>query len=122
MNSKVTNFSVFFLLVVFVFNVSGCSKLFGPSGPSDEEVIKAISESETFKGGVGGLTLQAPPVILEKIDRNKDGSWPFKVKVVFTVYMSKDKISAPMEQTSVFKIYKVKDSMGKTAWKAVLGQ
>ncbi len=122
MKRKVTIFSVFLLLVVLAFNFSGCSKLFGPSGPTDEDVIKTISASDYFKGGVGGITLQSPPVILEKSSRNKDGSWPFKVKVVFTVYMSQDKISPPMEQTRIFNMYKVKDSAGKTAWKAVMGQ
>ncbi len=119
MKSKVTIFSVFFLLMAIVFCVSGCSKFFAPS---DEEIIKAVSESEYFKSGFGGITLQGPPKIVEKGERNKDGSWPVKIKVVFTVYVSKDQISAPMEQTRVFNIQKTKDSTGKTAWKAVLGQ
>ncbi len=117
MKNKVTFYFVFLLLVVSAFNFSGCSKLFGPS---DEEVIKAVTESGVFKGGMGGLTLQPPIKILEKGSRNKDGSWPVKVKVIFTFYVNKEQVSAPQEKTSVFNMYKSKDSAGKTVWKAVL--
>jgi hypothetical protein len=117
MKNKVPYYVVFLLFVVFGFNLSGCSKLFGPS---DQDVIKAINESEFFKGGVDGQTLQLPIVILEKGGRNTDGTWLVKVKVTFTYYENKDKISAPMNKTLVYKMYKDKDSTGHTIWKAKL--
>jgi hypothetical protein len=119
MKSKIKYISLLLLIVVYVFSFSGCSKLFGPS---DEDVIKAINESGHFKGGVGGLTLQSPIVILEKGSRNKDGSWPVKVKVVFTTYLNKEQTSAPVEKTVTFNMHKAKDSTGKTLWRAELGQ
>jgi hypothetical protein len=118
MKNKVPFYVVFLLLMVVALNLSGCSKLFGPS---DQDVIKAVNESEFFKGGVDGQTLQLPIVILEKGDRNTDGSWPVKVKVTFTYYENKGQISAPVNKTLVFKMYKDKDSTGQTIWKAKLG-
>lgn len=56
-------------------------------------------------------------VVLEKGDRNKDGSWPVKVKVVFTYFVNKEQISAPTEKTLTLNMYKAKDSAGKTIWK-----
>lgn len=115
---KVPFYLVSLLLIVVAFNFSGCTRLFGPSDP---EIIKAINESGVFKGGFGQLTLQSPIVILEKGGRNNDGSWPVKVKVTFTYYVTKEKISAPEEKTVAFKMYKAKDSTGHIVWKAVLG-
>jgi len=117
MKNKASFYFVFLLLMVFAFNFSGCSKLFGPS---DEEVIKAINASGVFMGGDGGLTLQAPIVILEKGGRNKDGSWPVKVKVTFTYYINKEKISAPQEKTRIFYMHKAEDTASHTIWTATL--
>ena len=117
MKIKVPFYFALLLLTIFAFNVSGCSKLFGPS---DEDVIKAVSESGVFKGGFGGLTLTAPIVILEKGGRNKDGSWPVKVKATFTHYINKTDISAPMDQTLIFNMQKAKDNADHTIWKATL--
>ncbi|HUJ18147.1 MAG TPA: hypothetical protein VL197_09150 [Nitrospirota bacterium] len=119
MKNKVAIYFVFLLLIVSAFNFSGCSRLFGPS---DEDVIKAVNESAAFKGGLSGLTLQPPIKILEKGSRKSDGAWPVKVKVTFTAYMSKDKISAPMERTLVYDMRKTKDSTGKTVWTASVAQ
>jgi hypothetical protein len=115
MKSTVKYISLFLLLMVYAFSFSGCSKAVGPS---DEEVIKAVNESGLFTGGSGGLTLLPPIVVLEKGGRNKNGSWPVKVKVVFTYYAKKEQISAPMEKTLSFNMYKAKDNTGKTIWKA----
>jgi len=115
MKNKVTLYFAFLLIVVSAFSFAGCSKLVGPS---DQDVINAINETGMFKGGFGELTLQSPITILEKGNRAKDGSWPVKVKVVFTAYVSKDKVSAPLERTLVFNMHKIKDNAGKTAWKA----
>ncbi len=120
MKSKATIFSVFsvfLVLMVLAFGFSGCSRLFAPS---DEDAVKAISESGYFAGGIGGFTLQSPIKILEKGNQNKDGSWPVKVKAFFTVYLTKDQISQPLERTMIFNVTKAKDSAGKTIWKAAM--
>ena len=119
MKNKAPFYIAVLLFMVSVFNLSGCSKL---SGPSDEDVIKAITASGIFKGGFGELTLTKPVVSLEKKGRNKDGAWPVKVKVTFTVYVKKDQISAPMEKTIMINMIKGKDAAGNSAWKAVAGQ
>ena len=110
MRTKTSFYFAFLLLIVSALSFSGCSKLFGPS---DAEVIKAINESEVFKD----LTLQSPIVILEKGERNKDGAWPVKVKVIFTYEIKNKQISAPVEKTPVYNLYKAKDSTGHSVWK-----
>ncbi len=105
----------FLILIVSLFSFSGCSRL---SGPSDAEAIKAISEIDFFKHQA---TLQQPVVIVDKGSRNKDGSWPVKVKVKFT-FETKQGASAPVENTLVFNLSKAKDSAGKDTWKAALKQ
>lgn len=109
---------IFIVLMVLAFDLSGCSKLLGPS---DEDVIKAINEGGFFKGGHDDLTLQKPIVVIEKGSRNKDGSWPVKVKVSFTYYTNKETISPQVEKTLVFNLYKIKDAAGPTTWKAKIG-
>ena len=115
MKSRMKYISLFLLIIVYAFSSAGCANL---SGPTDEDVIKAIKDSGRFAGGFGGLTLQAPIVVLEKGSRTKDGFWPVKAKVVFTYYVSKEKASAPEEKTLDLKMYKAKDRAGKTIWKA----
>jgi hypothetical protein len=106
------------LLIVLVVNVLGCSRI---SGPSDEEVIKAINDSGLFSGGVEKFTLKSPIVILEKGRRNSDGSWLVKVKMTFTYTMVDGHESKLMDREPVFRLSKSKDSSGKTVWKALLG-
>jgi hypothetical protein len=118
MRNKAIFYLVFLLLMVSAIHFSGCSRLLGPS---DQDVIKAVSEHEFFKGGVDGQTLQPPVVILEKGGRNTDGSWRVKVKVTFTYQVSKEKISPPMQKTLIFNMHKQKDSAGQTVWNATLG-
>jgi len=117
MKSKVKYISLIILIMVNAFSFSGCSNL---SGPTDEEVIKAINENKYYKSGVGVFTLKAPIVILEKGSRNKDGSWPVKVKVIITHAVGKDQTSEPKELTPTFNMYKAKDITGVTIWKAEL--
>lgn len=105
----------FLLFMVSLFSFSGCSKL---SGPSDAEVIKAVSESQFLTHNV---TLQPPVVIVEKAGRNKDGFWPVKVKVIFTYEIKDKQVSAPMQQTLIFNMDKQKDNEGHSVWKAALG-
>jgi hypothetical protein len=114
MRTKTICSFAFLLFMVSVFSFSGCSKL---SGPSDAEVIRAVSESEFF---THGITLQPPTVIMEKNGRNKDGSWPVTVKVKFTYDIGNGQVSAPVEKVLVFYLRKAKDSAGKDIWKAAL--
>jgi hypothetical protein len=111
---KISCYFALLVLMVYAFSFSGCSRL---SGPSDAEVIKAVHESEFFKD----LTLQSPPVVLERGGRNKDGSWPVKVKVVFTYEIKDKQTSAPMQKTLIFNLYKQKDNAGHDVWRAALG-
>lgn len=113
MRTKKIYYFAFLLFLVSVLSLSGCSKLFGPS---DAEVTKAVTESKFF---THSITLQSPIVILEKGGRNKDGSWPVKVKVIFT-YNTKTGVSTPTEETLVFYMRKAQDSTGHTTWKAEL--
>jgi len=94
--------------------VSACSV-----APTDADVIKAVSQSDFFAGGHGN-TLQEPVVVLERGKRNKDGTWPIKVKMKFTFRKSDGKETV-MESSPLFRIRKVKDAAGKDAWKAELG-
>jgi len=117
MKSRMKYFSLFLLVIVFAFSSTGCSNL---SGPTDEDVIKAINENKYYKSGVGVFTLQAPVVILKKGSRNKDGSWPVKVKVIITHAVGRDQTSEPKELTPTFNMYKAKDNTGVTIWNAEL--
>jgi hypothetical protein len=105
------------LLMVFAFNIVGCSRF---SAPSDEEVIKAINDTGLFSGGPEKFTLKSPIVILGKGDRGSDGSWPVTVKVTFTFKKPDGQESSPQEKTPLFRVIKQKDASGKTVWKAIL--
>lgn len=101
------------LLLTVVFNISGCSKLFGPS---DEEVIQAINNTGLFSGGVEKFSLKSPIQIVDRGWRNGDGSWPVTVKMTVAYTLIGGKESPPKEKTSMFKFYKSKDSSGKITW------
>jgi hypothetical protein len=109
MKKNISWYLVFMLLLVSAFSFSGCSKLFGPS---DADVIKALNESGVFKD----LNMQSPIVVLEK-GRRKDGSWAVKVKIKFNFEMQNKQMSAPVEKTPVYNLYKTKDDKGHTVWK-----
>jgi hypothetical protein len=117
MKRKVTCYLIFLLITMSALNLTGCSKLVGPS---DQDVIQAVNESGLFKGGFGGLTLTSPIVMLEKGKRTEEGYWPVKAKLQITYYLNKDQVSAPEEKIVVFHLYKEKDSSGQTVWKAKL--
>lgn len=110
--------TLFCLLLVmsFIMNVAGCSRLFQPS---DAEVLKAIDDSGVLKGS--SFSVKSPIVIVERGQRNPDGSWPVKVKMILTMEMPGGKISEPRENTTRFKIFKSKDAGGRSIWKARLG-
>jgi len=117
MKRNVTYLSLFLLIIMSAVSFIGCSNM---TAPTDEEVVKAINENNYYKSGTGVFTLIAPIVILEKGGRNKDGSWPVKIKVIITHKVGEDKVSAPIERTPTFNMYKEKDSAGKVMWRAEL--
>ena len=117
MTRKKIVFSVFVLAAALASQITGCSIF---SGPSDEEVIKAVSASPVFSGTNKGFTLQSPILLVEKGWQAKDGSWPVKVKLTFT-FMRNGQTSAPTETTARFKIFRSKDNTGKVYWRAELG-
>jgi len=100
------------------FAIGGCSKF---SPPTDEEAIKAITDTGLFAGGIEKFTLKSPIVILEKGKQNKDGSWEVRIKATVTFIKAGGEETAPRERTPVFRIYKSKDGAGKTLWRAVAG-
>ena len=110
MKKKLSLYLAFVLLAVFTFGSSGCSKLLGPS---DADVIKAITES----GALKNLNMQSPIVVLERGRQKKDGSWPVKVKMKFTYEIKNGKMSPPFETTPVYFLVKSKDDKGHTVWK-----
>ncbi len=103
------------LLIAAIFQVAGCTNLFGPS---NEEVIKAINDSGLLKDG--GFTITAPLKIVEKGKRAQDGSWPVKVKVTMNMVMPNGQ-TATRVTTPIFRIHKSKDSAGNTVWTATAG-
>ncbi len=105
---------VVLLMAVLTFTAMGCSRLFGPS---DKDVIKAIQDGGFMKSG--GFTVTSPIEIIEKGKKAPDGSWPVKVKLNLSVTMTDGQIK-PMVTTPTFKLIKVKDSTGKSVWKASL--
>jgi len=107
--------SALLLLIMLALNVSGCSKLFGPS---DEEVIKAINDTGLYSGGVERFTLVAPIVILDKGMFSRNGEWPVKVKFTYTYTMTGGHETKPTEKIQSFNISKSKDSSGNSVWKA----
>jgi hypothetical protein len=104
-----------FLLFALVLNGAGCSQL---SGPSDEEILKAIDDSGILK--VGGFTVVEPIVILEKGRWGTEGTWPVTVKLTMAMVKG-DGQTSKIVTTPKFRIHKSKDSTGKTVWTAKLG-
>jgi hypothetical protein len=103
------------MLIAFAINGAGCSRLFGPS---DEEAIKAINDSGRLNST--GFTVIAPIEIVEKGGRLDDGGWPVTVKLKLSVKTT-DGQTKELVTKSNFRIYKSKDSTGKTVWTAKLG-
>ncbi len=103
------------LIIAVAFLGAGCSNF---SGPSDDDVIKAIDESGILKGA--GFTVAAPIVVVEKGKRSKDGTWPVKIKLTMTMDMGNGKTTTRVT-TPIFSIHKSTDSAGKTVWTATVG-
>jgi hypothetical protein len=116
MKQKLMTFSLLFLLAVTAMNAVGCSRLFRPS---DEEVIKAINDSNILKSEA--FTITSPLTVVERSSQNEDGSWTFRVKMTMTMRMLNGTVSGPKENITYFRVFKTKDGSGKKAWKARLG-
>jgi hypothetical protein len=106
------------LLLMIALNVSGCSRLLGPS---DEEAIKAINDTGLFSGGVEKFTLKSPVVIVDKSMFSSNGAWTVKVKLTYTYQMAGGQETKPIEKIQTFRISKSKDSSGNMVWKATSG-
>jgi hypothetical protein len=116
---KNRKYGIFILLTLMLsaLVLSGCTD---SSQPTDEDIINAIDASGIMKRADGGLTVVPPVIIAQRGERNKDGSWPVKVKFTLTYKMGDGKTSPPTETTTSFKIFRAKDA-GKSVWKAQLG-
>ena len=114
-------YGVFVLLTLMLsaFIWSGCST--GNAQPSEVEIIKAIDDSGNMKRADGSITVVPPVIVAQRGERNKDGSWPVKVKFTLTYKMKDGRNSPTMETTTSFRIFKAKDNAGKSVWKAQLG-
>jgi hypothetical protein len=112
---KVFSAVVLSLVTVLIIIASGCSRF---SSPSDEEVLKAIEDSGILTSGSFSVT--APPVIVNKGVRDKDGYWPVSVKMTMIMQRPDGSKTEPRETTTTIKIRKVKDTTGKSVWKAIL--
>jgi hypothetical protein len=73
-----------------------------------------------MKRADGSITVVPPVTIVERGPRNKDGSWPVRVKFTLTFKMPDGQISPSTETTTSFRIFRAKEA-GKSAWKAQLG-
>jgi len=115
-------FGVFVLLTLLLSAFIGSGVCSGSEPkPSDEEIIQAIDASGIMKRPDGSFTVVPPATVVQRGKRNKDGSWPVKVKFSVT-YKTKDgKISPPAETTTSFRIFRAKDDAGKSIWRAHLG-
>lgn len=101
-----------------VLCLSGCSML---SGPSDEEVVKAVTETGLFASGEERFSLKSPMVVVEKAMFSSRGGWPVKVKLHYSYLMAGGRETKPVEKVQSFLITRVTDSAGNTRWKAIAG-
>jgi hypothetical protein len=116
MRGRMAVIYLLFLMTAMTMSTAGCSRF---SQPSDSEVLKAIDDSGILKSQA--FTITSPLVIVERGNRNNDGSWPVKVKMTMTMSLPDGKTSEPKENSTYFRIFKVKDSAGHSVWKAALG-
>jgi hypothetical protein len=89
--------------------------------PTKAEIIKAIDDSGAMIRSDGSFTVIPPVTVVHRGKRNKDGSWPVKVKFTLIYKMKNGKNSPPTETTTSFKIFRAKDSAGNKIWKAQMG-
>jgi len=118
MKNRIKVLSILLMISMLILNMLGCSKL---SGPSDDEIIKAIIDTGLFAGGVEKFTLKSPIVIVDKDMFSSNGAWTVKVKLTYTYMMAGSHETKPTEKIQTFRISKSKDSSGNTVWKAVPG-
>jgi hypothetical protein len=114
MKARVAVVALLFLVTTLTVITAGCSRQ-----PSDAEVLKAIDDSGILKSQ--SFTVTSPLVIVERGNKNKDGSWTVRVKMTMTMKLPDGKISEPKENTAYFRIFKAKDSTGSSVWQATLG-
>lgn len=117
MKNRITMGYTLLLIGLLAANILGCT-----SGPSDDDIIKAINDTGLFSGGVEKFTLKSPIVIVDKGMFSRDGAWPVKVKLNYTFTMTAGKETKPVEKIQTFMISKSKDSSGNTVWKATPGK
>ena len=101
--------------IALMLNVSGCSLL---SGPSDEEVVKAVTDTGLFSGGEEKFTLKSPITVVDKALFRSNGAWQVKVKLHTAFMMSGGRETKPVEKIQSFMISKAADSAGNIVWKA----
>ena len=118
MRNRIKMLSILLLIGVLVFNMLGCSKLFGPS---DDEIIKAINDTGLFSGGVEKFTLKSPIVVVDKGMFSSNGAWTVQAKLIYTYMMADGQETKPIEKIQTFRIAKSKDSSGNVIWKATSG-
>ena len=118
MRNRVNGIFALLMLMLSAFIWSGCTS---NTPPSDEDIIKAIDDSGIMKRADGSFTVVPPVIVAQRGERNKDGSWPVKVKFTLTYKMNDGQNSPPTETTTSFRIFRDKDSAGKSGWKAQLG-
>lgn len=116
MKARVAVVALLILVTALTVITAGCSRF---SQPSDAEVLKAIDDSGILKSK--SFTVTSPLVIVERGNKNKDGSWPVRVKMTMTMQLPDGKISEPKENMAYFKLFKAKDSTGRSVWQATLG-
>lgn len=116
MRGKATRIFTVLFMTTLILSMAGCSRF---SQPSDADVIKAIENSGILKSET--FTITSPLVVLKRGDQKKDGSWPVTVKMTMVIKMPEGKILEPRENTTKFRIFKVKDNKGYSVWKALLG-
>lgn len=114
-NKRTTILFGLLFLIILVMTLNGCSWF---SGPSDDEIIRAISDMELFSGGVEKFTLKSPIAIIDKDLFSRDGSWAVKVRLTYTYMMSGEKETKPIEMVQAFRITRSTDSSGNIVWKA----
>jgi len=118
MRNRVNGIFAVLMLMLSASIWAGCTS---NTQPSDEDIIKAIDDSGVMKRADGSITVVPPITIAQRGERNKDGSWPIKVKFTLTYKMGDGRTSAPTETTTSFRIVRAKDTAGKSVWKAQLG-
>ena len=85
MRTWIKVFSGLLLGVALMLNVSGCSML---SGPSDEDVVRAVTDTGLFSGTEEKFALKSPIVVVDKALFSRKGAWEVKVKLHYSFMMA----------------------------------